>query len=254
MKMDKLLDKIEIGNIGMIYDSVQWSYQLVYDISADSGRPLLLNVQSSKNSTTPEYLYQAAQHLFVWQNIFNPFASDTETNPQSTQYFEGDFNGDGISDMAFFNPVTGDWKVVESRFDGSRTFKTYGNKFMGYAGDSKILWFKGNVTGDYDGNGKSDIAFYLPHEKEYWVAESTGSSFQFKRYGGLQLTDVDIFKAEWLTGDYDGNGISDVVLFDEKSGSWIFMQNIGGTFTFIKFAVNFQNLFQRRLQPGFVSK
>jgi hypothetical protein len=45
MKMDKLLDTIEVGKIGLIYDSTLWSYRLVYETSADSNRPLLVTVQ-----------------------------------------------------------------------------------------------------------------------------------------------------------------------------------------------------------------
>jgi len=252
MKMDKVLDKIEMGKDdgGFTGETVLWDYQMAYVTSADSNRPLLEKVVSSKNTTTPVFHYQPAIHQFTWQKVNNLFASDPETNPDTTKYFEGDVDGDGISDMIFFNPQNGDWKVVESDHTGVRQFKTYGNKFAGYDTEDEIQWFKGNVTGDYDGNGKSDIAFYLPKKKEFWVAESQGDHFTFKMYGKLTISDVDIFRAEWFTGDYDGNGISDVILYDEKSGYWIFMTNTGGAFSFLKFAHNFQNLYRDDYSPA----
>ncbi|MES0491848.1 MAG: RHS repeat-associated core domain-containing protein, partial [Leptospirales bacterium] len=258
MKMDKLLDKIEMGKDdgGFTGESILWDYKMEYVISNDSNRPLLTTIDSSKNTTKPVFHYQPAVHNFSWQKVNNQFASDPETNPDVTKYFEGDVDGDGVSDMIFFNPETGDWKVVESDHTGIRHFKIYGNKFAGYDSEDEIQWFKGNVTGDYDGNGKSDIAFYLPKKKEFWVAESQGDHFTFQMYGKLMITDVDIFRAEWFTGDYDGNGISDVVLYDEKTGYWILMKNngspaVGGTgFEFIKFAQNFQNLYRDDYSPA----
>ena len=240
MKMDKLLDRIEVG----WDDNELWSYNLIYEMSEDSNRPLLRTVESTRTSTQPEFIYRDASHLFVWQKVNNPNYNDPENNHESTKYFEGDFNGDGISDMVFFNPETGNWRAAEGRRNGGYNFVNYGNRYRGYDNESKIQWFKGNVTGDYNGDGRSDIAFYLPGTGEFWVAEHNGLVFEFKRYGTQNLTDVDIFKCEWFTGDFDGNGLSDAVLFNEPTGEWLLMRNMGGYFNFFKLSQHFQNLFR----------
>ncbi len=245
MKMDKLLDKIEAG-----WDNNElWNYTLIYEISADSNRPLLKTVESARTATEPEFIYRNANHYFVWQKVNNPDFNDPEINPEATKYFEGDFNGDGISDMVFFNPENGNWRAAEGRPGGGYNFKIYGNMFRGYDSKSKIQFFKGNVTGDYNGDGRSDIAFYLPETGEFWVAEHNGLIFNFTRYGALTLTDIDIFKCEWFAGDYDGNGLSDTVLFNEPAGEWILMRNMGGSFEFIKFSHHFKNLFRDDYSP-----
>ncbi|MFC1669388.1 SpvB/TcaC N-terminal domain-containing protein [Spirochaetota bacterium] len=246
MKMDRLLDKIVVG-----WDSGElWDYKMVYETSEDSNRPLLKTVQSSRTTTEPEFIYQPANHMFAWQMVNNPDFNDAEINHEATKYFEGDFNGDGLSDMVFFNPETGYWKAAEKKPNGGYAFKIYGNKFKGYNNEAKIQWFKGNVSGDYNGDGRSDIAFYLPETREFWVAEHDGNVFQFKNYGRLYQTDIDIFKCEWFTGDYDGNGLSDAVLFNELTGEWILMTNEGGSFKFIKFSMKFKNLFRSDYQPN----
>jgi hypothetical protein len=180
MEMDKLLTRIEMG----LDNTKLWDYELKYKTSVDSERPLIEKIESGRTSTQPHFHYQPAVHQFIWTKVANIFASDPELNPQSTQYFEGDFNGDGISDFCFFNPITGNWKVVESKPSATSgqtySFKTYGNRFQGYDGQNKIQFFKSGVTGDYNGDGKSDIAFYLTQTKEFWVAESTGTNFNFK--------------------------------------------------------------------------
>ena len=149
----------------------------------------------------------------------------------------------------FSTPTPGDWKAAEGRREGGYNYKIYGNKFKGYDSAAKIQFFKGNVTGDYNGDGRSDVAFYLPETREFWVAEHDGRIFQFRRYGGLPLTGIDILKCEWFTGDFDGNGLSDAVLFHEPTGEWILMRNLGGYFDFIKFSAHFKNLFRDDYTP-----
>ncbi len=250
MKMDRLIDRIVVGwdDPRGWTETVLWSYRMVYGTSADSGRPLLLTVESDRNSTKPEFIYQPAVHAFTWARIENTRYNDPEENPDSVKYFEGDFNGDGISDMVFFNPASGDWRAMEGKRDGGYLEKYYGNRFRGHDGPESIQWFKGNVTGDYNGDGRSDIAFYLPRTREFWVAEHTGKVFTFRCYGTL-LIPVDIFKCEWFTGDFDGNGLSDSVLYHEPTGEWYLMANMGGHFSFIKFSETFQNLFRSDYDP-----
>ena len=245
MKMNRLLDRIEVGWDG----GKLWDYRLNYITSADSFRPLLTDITSSHETTRPRFQYQEAEHLFVWERAINLFASEPETNPLTTEYFEGDFNGDGISDLAFFNPETGSWKAAEGRREGGSNFKAYGNRFQGYIGPGKIQFFKGNVTGDYNGDGRADIAMYLPETREFWIAQHDGRVFQWRNFGTLSLSNIDIFKAEWFPGDFDGNGLSDVLLFDEPAGDWILMRNLGDRFEFVKVAHVFQNLFRNDYRP-----
>jgi len=251
MKMDKLLDIIEVGwdDPDGSDDTELWRYEMVYEISDDSNRPVLKTVQSTRTTTQPEFIYQPAVHHFTWKRVYNPHYNDPEMNYDITKYFEGDFTGDGISDMVFFNPETGYWKAAQGRRDGGYSFPVYGYGFKGYDNPSKIQWFKGNVTGDYNGDGKSDIAFYLPETRQFYVAEHNGKVFNFRVYGRLDILDIDIFKCEWFTGDYDANGLSDALLFNEPTGEWILMRNMGGSFKFQKFSTRFKNLFRDDYSP-----
>ncbi|WP_235592866.1 SpvB/TcaC N-terminal domain-containing protein [Leptospira interrogans] len=246
MKMDKILERIEVGwdNGGKLYD-----YTPIYETSSDSGRPRLKSIQSSKHTTQPEFEYQSSSRYLIWQNVVNQTSSETEEDPNSTQYFEGDFNGDGISDILFFNPKSGNWKAAEGRKEGGYNFKLYANRYQGYNTQEKVQFFKGNVSGDYNGDGRSDIAFYLPETRDFIVAEHDGRVFHFRSYGRLMAGIPDIFRMEWFPGDYDGNGLSDSVLFDEPTGQWTLMLNKGGSFEFLRFAKKFQNVFRGDYSP-----
>ncbi|TGK68080.1 hypothetical protein EHQ13_01490 [Leptospira gomenensis] len=247
MKMDKILDRIEVGWDG---GGKLWDYTPVYDISSDSGRPILRKIVSSRHSTSPEFEYQSSSRILSWRNAVNQASIEPEDNPDSTQYFEGDFNGDGISDLLFFNPKSGNWKAAEGRKEGGYNFKTYGNRYQGYSGPERIRFFKGNVSGDFNGDGRSDIAFFLPETRDFVVAEHDGRTFQFRSYGRLMIGAPDIFRMEWFPGDYDGNGLSDSVLYDEPTGQWTLMLNLGGRFEFLRFAKKFQNVFRSDYSPN----
>ncbi|PKA16775.1 hypothetical protein CH363_05060 [Leptospira haakeii] len=246
MVMDKLLDKMEVGWTG----GKLWTYNLIYDTSFDSGRPILKTVDSDHHTTKPEFKYSNSSGLLTWQNVVNQTSSETELLPASTEYFEGDFNGDAISDIVVFNPQTGNWKAAEGRKEGGYSFKTYANRYKNYDGPSKIRFFKGNVSGDFNGDGRADIALYLPETRDFIVAEHDGQVFQFRNYGRLLSGIPDIFRMEWFPGDYDGNGLSDSLLFDEPTGLWTLMLNKGGSFEFLKIGKKFQNVFRGDYSPN----
>ena len=61
----------------------------------------------------------------------------------------GDYDGDGITDVAIFRPSTGSWFIVKSAT----------------ATGVSLTWGGGGdvpVPGDYDGDGKTDIAIFRP--------------------------------------------------------------------------------------------
>ena len=208
--MDRILTRVEMGYDG----DVLWNYELVYENSPTSNRPLLKTIRSNKRSTQPEFRYQNTNSALVWQHVHNAYGSSSPSNDllsESLQvkFFEGDFNGDGISDMVFFNPKDGSWRAAEGRREGGYNFKNYANGYQGYDSPDEIIFFKSGATGDYDGNGRADIAFYLPQNKEYIVAEHDGEVFHFQSYGRNLVASLDLQGSQWFPGDFDGNGLSD---------------------------------------------
>jgi RHS repeat-associated protein len=123
--------------------------------------------------------------------------------------YTGDFNGDGKTDF-IATPKTGTyankWGLFLANTDGTRCSYT--------ASGDLLNGFQKIYTGDFNGDGKTDIierrqvsgSIYT----NYFVYYSTGSSFS---YGGPAFLTVNDRSSELIVGDFNGDGISDALVY-----------------------------------------
>jgi hypothetical protein len=70
------------------------------------------------------------------------------------------------------------------------------------------------VPGDYDGDGKTDVAIFRPSSGVWYVRTSSSG---FSSYFTVNLgasTDIPV------TGDFDGDGKTDVAVWTPSTGVW----------------------------------
>jgi hypothetical protein len=162
---------------------------------------------------------------------------------------DGDFDGDGRSDLSLFRPSTGHWHILRSStqtaiapvFGGGGDIPLRGD----YDGDGRAdlavfrpstgAWFivrSSNATGltqtwggggdipvprDYDGDGKTDIAIFRPSTGAWWIINSStgiGSAYTFGGSGDVPVPE-----------DYDGDGKADVAIFRPSTGAWYIVRS-----------------------------
>jgi hypothetical protein len=150
----------------------------------------------------------------------------------------GDFNGDSLSDIAARNSRTGDWHVLLSDGSGLKTAVAFGNW------STRVPW-RTIVTGDFDGNGSTDLAARNPYTGQWVISRSRGDRFAITKERGFGVGD-------WRSiavGDVNGDGRADLMARNSGTGAWVVLVSQGGRFaaptTFGKWstAVAWQDVF-----------
>jgi hypothetical protein len=169
-----------------------------------------------------------------------------------------DFDGDGKTDLAVWDPSTFNWFILNSATNKQSVvyFGTTGDITVSgdYDGDGKIdvavwrpsngAWYIQNsatgnqsvvvygtagdipVPGDYDGDGKTDIAVFRPSNGNWYILNSTGTQ-RVVNYGAN--SDVPV------PGDYDGDGKTDIAVWRPSNGNWFIMNSATNTQSVIKY-------------------
>ena len=114
-----------------------------------------------------------------------------------------DFDGDGRQDFSVWKYPTGPPSPVTNWSLNSTTGATVAGVF----GDAQTDF---PTPGDYDGDGRDDLAYYrdgtpAAPQSSFWIFKSSNNTLQYYAWG----LDNDIAVAR----DYDGDGITDVAVF-----------------------------------------
>ncbi len=128
----------------------------------------------------------------------------TTLGTSSSIMVPGDYDGNGITDVAVFS--AGTWNCPTA--SPNTTFT------LGSAGDIPMV-------GDYDGDGKTDAAVFTPGTPAVWSIRQSSNSAVVTHYFG---TSGDIP----TSGDYDGDGFTDIAVYRPSTGTWHLKQSSSG--------------------------
>ena len=121
----------------------------------------------------------------------------------------GDYNGDGMTDVAVYRPSINTW------FTSLDASINYGAMQWGSEGDIP-------APGFYDADQKTDIAVFRPSDGYWYIVKSTGGTEV--RYWGMSGDKP-------VPADYDGDGLTDVAIWRQSLSTWFIQKSTGGTAT-----------------------
>ncbi|MBV9957813.1 MAG: VCBS repeat-containing protein [Acidobacteria bacterium] len=174
-------------------------------------------------------------------------ASLNAPRPQNffqTLYFNISPNGRFVCFTAESSPFNPNYLYVTDMLKGTTSLVSVNQAGTGSGNGLSLLWMIGNTSviftsyasdlvsndnnngedvfvysfsrpsGDYDGDGKSDLAAWLPSGGLWSDRSSVDGSVREQAWGAGSFGDVPV------AGDYDGDGVADLAVFRTSDSNW----------------------------------
>ncbi|MCB0871694.1 MAG: VCBS repeat-containing protein, partial [Solirubrobacterales bacterium] len=142
----------------------------------------------------------------------------------STARLLGDFDGDQKTDIGYWDGSQ--WQFVRSdgasgsSFNFTAATSNLGNVASGDTGQTFL--------GDFNGDGKTDIAAWNGSAWATYVSEASGTTFNFAQLsnnlGALSGSDASLL----VVGDFDGDDMTDVASRASDTANWVVWLAQGG--------------------------
>jgi RHS repeat-associated protein len=245
--LTKRLLSIECRQGGKVARQYDFSYQQA-EISGNSQLTQVLERGKQPASGQPWQVFSPT--VFTWQQnaAANMTLSTSAQVPALAQMgfsksppsftIQGDFDGDGRMDIMQLDDHGGSsfW-IALGKADGTFDFK---QSIADFTATEAVFQESGNLrTGDFNGDGKTDLLYISQTASNNWLALSRGDkTFEVRKgvqLGALQNVGIKVGYTQILTLDVNGDGKTDVVVITPSDSSnapnRVFLANATSGFT-----------------------
>ena len=206
----KLLSDASYGYVGWTPPNNMWTVAGTGDFNGDGKSDILL-----RDGATGDCFVWEMNGLKLLSDSSYGYVGWTPPNAGWTVAGTGDFNGDGKSDILLQDGSNGDCFVWE--MNGLKLLSDTSFGYVGWTPPSKEWRAVG--TGDFDGDGKSDILLQDGASNDCFIWGMDGLAWR-KDLSGYVVGKTDAGRGALVkaTGDFDGDGKSDILLQDVDTG------------------------------------
>jgi len=138
--------------------------------------------------------------------------------PGNGQYYAGDFNGDGTSDLAYLQDA-GYWYIVDGA-SGAPISHWWGKNIPGWPGNGNYY------IGDFNGDNASDIA-YLQVGTANWYIVDGASGGPIGHWWGKNIPGWPA-NGDYYIGDFNGDNASDIAFLQAGTANWYIVNGASG--------------------------
>jgi kumamolisin len=130
-------------------------------------------------------------------------------------FWTGNFSGTGRTQFMFYSPADDNWwlgTVSDGKLDWVLVGNTSG---FGDLADGRPFW-----TGDFSGVGRTQVIFYFPGDKNWWLGTIRDGELGWELVGNTnQFGQVADGRPFW-TGNFSGTGRTQFMFYSPADDNW----------------------------------
>ncbi len=168
----------------------------------------------------------------------------TQTGTYTTQIFALDITGDGLTDLVVLYSSSNS-RVLIGNGNGSFREADPGAAFKALRVTDSRPTYEWNLPGDYNGDGLGDILLMYYTGAHTLLLSNGDGTFKIRdtsQLGGLANQSFDLSYAYIESGDFNGDGLTDIAKFNDHSTAWVAYAKGDGTFEAISNPSTLQGL------------